>query len=281
MERYSTGGRIYVLRYYVMTELLEVVGRAMDSTRLDPIWHLLKLRHLPALYSPAGKVRPSSLEWKIEVAKDSMQVGLDPRNLVAASVVWGQGASSSRDRPPTLAAAAAAAPGDPAQQPEPPQYSAQSTRNLTKIPRVRCQIQFNWPIVAQMNLSGLQAATVGFQPGSFGWSHDGVSLDGENVNMAVFFLPAVKQIVYGPPGVPGETDCKLILLHAQAAAARAYADAPSIRASPAPATCDAMGGTIPCAQRAGRLPFTLAVRVHCPRSANLAEARARALHERS
>jgi hypothetical protein len=79
----------------------------------------------------------------------------------------------------------------------------QSTQTLSKIPKTRVWTEFGWSIAAQLNLSGLQKASRGPQPGSFGYSKDGVSLDGENVNPALFYLPFVDEVLWGPPAVPG------------------------------------------------------------------------------
>ena len=81
------------------------------------------------------------------------------------------------------------------------QVSAQSAVTVAKPKTERVKDNIAWAIAAQMNMSGLRAAALGPQPGSFGWAWDGVNLDGENVNPGVAFLPYVQQIVYLPPFV--------------------------------------------------------------------------------
>lgn len=192
-----------------MGDLLTQIGLLFDSTRNDTVWHITKLRNLPPLTTQAGRRCANGTEVKVEITMDAMRVaGMDARRLVAAARVWnntspaGQGAAADGSSSPGAASSATPLPAAPAAAGA-GTVSAQSTQTLTKPVKERCHEVFDWPIAGQMNKSGLAAAALGPQPGSFGWSIDGINLDGENVNPGIAYLGHVKQIVYLPPAVPG------------------------------------------------------------------------------
>ena len=200
-------------RYHILANMFEVIGAAIESTRLDPVWKEMPVRHLPELTSKTGRAVSHTIEYKLEVARTANALpGMTPTRLVEAAAAWGRGAPTA-----TSSNAAAADAPVPAQDTEEPvldvtaaltanaDFSAQSTRQLQvgATPRWRCKTEFNWAIAGQLNLSGRQAASWGPQPGSFGWITDGVTIDGESINPGIAFLPNIKKVLWMPVFAPG------------------------------------------------------------------------------